>query len=254
MEMEEPLYQENCIAQNNYLGVGNIEMAVALWKESYIKYPSDYRVLKEYMNAMCLCRNRQYTDKIIDSALCIFRNCKDDVIVQSTEFILKAYLYNEYDLGHARKLKDEQHKEPLNQYQTNEIFNKCRVHKNEVIEANEELKILIADDAAFIRKVLKDLLQKERECVVSEACNGYEAIKAVEQSKPNLVVLDINMPEMDGIQALKQIRKMCPLIKIVMCSAMSYESTIKETAELGADGFIVKPFSQETFLKAVVER
>lgn len=259
LEMADHLYQENCIAQNNYLEVGNIDMAVSLWKEAYIKYPSDYRVLKEYINAMCLCRNRQYTDKIIDSALCIFRNCKDDVIVQSTEFILKAYLYNEYDLRHARKIKyneaqQEQDKELLNQYQTDEIFNKYRVYRNAAIAANEELKILIVDDVPFMRNILKEVLQNERECVISEACNGYEAIKAVEHSKPNIVVLDINMPEMDGIQALKQIRKMCPLIKIVMCSAMSYEATVKETAELGADIFIVKPFHKETILKAVIEK
>ncbi|WP_274363611.1 response regulator [Paenibacillus thermotolerans] len=112
-------------------------------------------------------------------------------------------------------------------------------------------KVLVVDDAAFMRMMLKDILHKNGHEVVGEAANGFEAVQMYQQLKPDLVTMDITMPEMEGVEALKQIRKKDPNAKVVMCSAMGQQMMVLQAIQAGARDFIVKPFQPDRVLGAV---
>ena len=111
--------------------------------------------------------------------------------------------------------------------------------------------ILICDDAAFMRMMIKDILTKKGYTVAGEAENGLKAVEKYNELKPDLVLMDITMPEMDGIQALKQIKSVDPSASIIMCSAMGQQAMVIEAIQSGAKDFIVKPFQAERVLEAV---
>lgn len=113
--------------------------------------------------------------------------------------------------------------------------------------------ILIVDDAAFMRMMLKDILTKGGYSVVGEAENGAVAVGKYAELKPDLTIMDITMPEMDGLQAVKEIRKQDPQAKVVMCSAMGQQSMVIEAIQSGAKDFIVKPFQAERVIEAVAK-
>ncbi len=102
-------------------------------------------------------------------------------------------------------------------------------------------KVLIADDALFTRKVLREILEAEG-CEVIEAINGRDAVNKFKEEHPDLVLLDISMPEMDGIATLRSIKEIDSSAKVVMVSAMGQSSTVQEALKSGACDFIVKPF------------
>jgi two-component system chemotaxis response regulator CheY len=111
--------------------------------------------------------------------------------------------------------------------------------------------ILVVDDAAFMRMMIKNILTKEGYNVVGEAENGKVAVNLYEKLKPDLVTMDITMPEMDGIEGVKAIRQMDPEARIIMCSAMGQQSMVMEAIQAGAKDFIVKPFQHERILQAI---
>lgn len=111
--------------------------------------------------------------------------------------------------------------------------------------------ILIVDDASFMRMMIKDILTKNGFEVVGEAENGITAVEKYKELKPELVIMDITMPEMDGIQAVKEIKNMDPNSKIIMCSAMGQQAMVIEAIQAGAKDFIVKPFQHERVIEAV---
>ena len=111
--------------------------------------------------------------------------------------------------------------------------------------------ILICDDAAFMRMMIKDILTKNGYNVAGEAENGMKAVEKYKEVSPDLVLMDITMPEMDGIQALKEIRKTDAGAKVIMCSAMGQQARVIESIQAGAKDFIVKPFQAERVLEAV---
>ena len=102
--------------------------------------------------------------------------------------------------------------------------------------------VLIVDDAAFMRMMLKDILSKSGHTVIGEAANGKEAVALYNDLHPDVVTMDITMPEMDGIAALKEIKKLDANAKVVMCSAMGQQAMVIESIQAGAKDFIVKPF------------
>ena len=106
-------------------------------------------------------------------------------------------------------------------------------------------KVLITDDASFMRMMLKDLIIKAGHDVIGEAVNGKDAVAKVKQLQPDIVTMDITMPDMDGIQAVKLIKKDCPQVKIIMCSAMGQKAMVVEAIQSGATDFIVKPFQAD---------
>ncbi len=111
--------------------------------------------------------------------------------------------------------------------------------------------ILICDDAAFMRMMIKDILTKNGYNVVGEAENGARAVEKYAELKPDLVLMDITMPEMDGIQALKKIKEGDSSAMVIMCSAMGQQAMVIEAIQGGAKDFIVKPFQAERVLEAV---
>lgn len=112
-------------------------------------------------------------------------------------------------------------------------------------------RILIVDDAAFMRMMLKDILTKGGYEVAGEAADGVEALSKYNELKPDLVTLDITMPNKDGIQALKDIKAADPNATCVMCSAMGQQSMVIESIQSGAKDFIVKPFQADRVIEAV---
>ncbi len=111
--------------------------------------------------------------------------------------------------------------------------------------------ILICDDAAFMRMMIKDILSKNGYTVVGEAENGAKAVEKYNELKPDLVLMDITMPEMDGIQALKKIKEGDSGAAVIMCSAMGQQAMVIESIQSGARDFIVKPFQADRVLEAV---
>ena len=111
--------------------------------------------------------------------------------------------------------------------------------------------ILICDDAAFMRMMIKDILTKNGYNVVGEAENGAVGVDKYKELKPDLVLMDITMPEMDGIQALKAIKAADPNACVIMCSAMGQQAMVIESIQSGAKDFIVKPFQADRVIEAV---
>lgn len=111
--------------------------------------------------------------------------------------------------------------------------------------------ILIVDDASFMRMMIRDILTKNGYEVVGEAENGVVAVEKYKELSPELVIMDITMPEMDGIQAVKKIRSINPNAKIIMCSAMGQQAMVIEAIQAGARDFVVKPFQHERVIEAV---
>lgn len=116
---------------------------------------------------------------------------------------------------------------------------------------NMEGKILIVDDAAFMRMMLKDTLKKNGYENIIEASDGEIAVQTYKAEKPDLVIMDITMPNKNGLEALKEIKEYDPNSKVVMCSAMGQESMVVEAIRSGAKDFIVKPFKADRVLKTV---
>lgn len=112
-------------------------------------------------------------------------------------------------------------------------------------------RILIVDDAAFMRMMIKDILVKNGYEIAGEAENGMVAIERYRELWPDLVIMDITMPEMDGIQAVREIKKINYDAKIIMCSAMGQQAMVIESIQAGARDFIVKPFQPERVIEAV---
>lgn len=112
-------------------------------------------------------------------------------------------------------------------------------------------RILVADDAAFMRLSLKNMLQNNGFEVVGEAENGLRAVELYIKLKPDIVTMDITMPEMEGIEALENIIKIDSNATIIMVSALGQESKVKKAILSGAKGFIVKPFKEENLVKAI---
>jgi two-component system chemotaxis response regulator CheY len=113
-------------------------------------------------------------------------------------------------------------------------------------------RVLIVDDALFMRSMIKDILVNAGDFeVAGEASNGREAVQRYEEIKPSLVTMDIVMPEMDGIEATKEILQRDPKAVVVMCSALGQEALVIESLAAGAKDFIVKPFSAERVLKVI---
>lgn len=112
-------------------------------------------------------------------------------------------------------------------------------------------KVLVVDDAAFMRITLKNMMTRNGYEIIGEAANGIEAVKKYVELRPDIVTMDITMPEQNGVQALKDIKKIDPDANVIMISAMGQETMVKEAVLSGAFGFLVKPFKEEAVLKAL---
>ena len=114
-------------------------------------------------------------------------------------------------------------------------------------------RVLVADDTAFMRVTLRKLLEQHGYEVVGEASNGAEAVRMYAELRPDVVTLDITMPEMDGLTALKAILRIDPAARVIMCSAMGQKSIVVEAIAAGAKDFLVKPFQPQRVLEALAK-
>jgi two-component system, chemotaxis family, chemotaxis protein CheY len=112
-------------------------------------------------------------------------------------------------------------------------------------------KIMIVDDAAFMRAMIRDMLTKSGHEIVAEAKNGLEAVQMYPSAKPDLMTMDITMPEMDGVTALRNIRSLDPAARVIMCSAMGQHAMVLDAIQAGAKDFVVKPLQQQRLLDAI---
>ena len=113
------------------------------------------------------------------------------------------------------------------------------------------INVLIVDDLAFIKIVLRDILEKSGFRVVGEASNGEEAISLYQDKRPDVVLMDITMPGMDGLTALKKIREIDPEARVIICSALGQQRLIVQAIQLGAKDFIVKPFQPQRVVSSL---
>jgi len=120
-----------------------------------------------------------------------------------------------------------------------------------MLRKNENIKIVIADDDATTRFVLRLQLQEQLYSVVGEAADGEKAIEVCAQYKPDIAFIDIQMPNMNGLEASMQIRQQFPNISIIMISALSTLDNVKQAMQAGASGFVVKPFSAIKLTEAI---
>lgn len=112
-------------------------------------------------------------------------------------------------------------------------------------------KILVVDDAAFMRMMIKDILTKNGFTVIGEAVNGVDALNKYKELEPDLVTLDITMPEMDGLTCVKKIKEYDKNANVIMVSAMGQQAMVIEAIQGGAKDFLVKPFQPERVIEAV---
>ncbi len=114
-------------------------------------------------------------------------------------------------------------------------------------------RVLVVDDAAFMRKMVSDALAKGGHEVIGQAGNGVEALAQFRELRPDLMTLDITMPEKDGLETLKDVMELDPGAKVIMCSALGQESKVLESIKLGAKDFVVKPFQPARVIDAVAK-
>lgn len=113
------------------------------------------------------------------------------------------------------------------------------------------IRVMIVDDALFMRKLYHNMLEKDDISIVAEAANGYEAIALYQEARPDVVLMDITMPGMPGIEALEEIMRIDPEARVIMSSAMGQEAFVRESVKKGAKGFLVKPMVEATLLRMV---
>lgn len=113
------------------------------------------------------------------------------------------------------------------------------------------MKVLVVDDSQFMRLNIINYLNKNNFDVVGQASNGSEAIKLYEELRPDIVTMDITMPDMDGVQAVREIVKMDSNAKIIMCSAMGQQAMVIEAIKAGAKGFLIKPLNEERMIMEI---
>jgi two-component system, chemotaxis family, chemotaxis protein CheY len=113
------------------------------------------------------------------------------------------------------------------------------------------LRVMVVDDTAFMRMMMRNILEDLGHEVVGEAQNGLQAVQMYQQLRPGLVTMDITMPEMDGIGAVKKIMQIDPAAKIVMCSAMGQRELVLDAIFSGASDFVVKPIQKDRIIEAI---
>ncbi len=118
---------------------------------------------------------------------------------------------------------------------------------------SKPIKIILVDDLSFMRDAIRHILEKSNMDVLGEAENGREAVKMYMELGPDIVLMDITMPVMDGLESLERIRQYDPGAKVIMCSALGQQKYLIKAIQLGARDFILKPFQPERIISAITK-
>jgi two-component system chemotaxis response regulator CheY len=118
---------------------------------------------------------------------------------------------------------------------------------------NKNMNILIVDDSTFVRSVLSQYVISYGFRIIGEAKDGKDAVQKYQMLKPDIVTMDITMPEMDGIEAVKGIMQIDPAAKIIICSALGHEAKVLKAIKAGAKSFLVKPVTAERLIEELVK-
>lgn len=117
----------------------------------------------------------------------------------------------------------------------------------------DQIKIILVDDLSFMREAIRNIVEKENMVIVGEAENGVDAIKIYNELSPDIVLMDITMPVMDGLESLKKIKELDPRAKVIMCSALGQQKYLIKAIQFGARDFILKPFQSERIISAITK-
>lgn len=115
----------------------------------------------------------------------------------------------------------------------------------------KKMRLMIVDDASFMRVAIRRMIEKKDYEIVCEAEDGQQAIEKFQKYRPDIITMDITMPNLSGIEALKEIKKLSSTVKVIMVSAMGQEALIREAVMHGANSFIVKPFKEDKLLEVL---
>lgn len=190
---------------------------------------------------------RYYTDSQITAILQILELKEYGFSLIKISEILRNGKQSQADIYKKRYIELLYEKQKL-QVTIDKLEQKIQIKKEGI---NMEKSILLVDDANFMRMMCKDILEKEGYKIIGEACNGNEALEKYKSLSPDIVLLDIVMPETNGIEALRGIIELNKDVKVVMCSAMSTASMVLESLLAGAQNFITKPFQAKKLASAV---
>lgn len=246
-------YLNNMDFQKQLLMEDSIDSVIELWEDMHLKYPNDYRILKQLIAAMCSKNDKNMFHKIFKYAITALRGNQNNAVENEILESLKQFMISESTQTYSKKSADkEPPKEeslnlncpdtPLKQHEINVLFTGMQ---NKRVSGK---RVLIADDSVLMRKILTDILTMGGYEIVGEAANGIEAVKAYREFLPDIVTMNITMPELDGICATEQIMETDPKACVVICSAMSYYSIVLDAIRLGVCGFVAKPFLSDTLL------
>lgn len=245
-------YQNIIQRQKELLLTDDIDSIIGLWEDLHLKYPNDYRIQKELIISMCLKSDKTLFDKIMNHVIEVLRKNKDASIENEILSALKTLYVG--DKNHNNGIYTETLNESALRNDLGKVLSQSEINvlfENGLKKSSLGKKVLIVDDAKFMRTMLSEILIRGGYEVVGEAANGYEAIEAVNALEPNIILMDISMPSLDGLSAYEQILPLNLSLCVVMCSAMAYHKTVIKAIKLGASYFIKKPFKPDELLSVM---
>lgn len=235
------LQYENVQNQANELAKSEeIDAIISLWENMFFRYPNDYRILKELLMAISKKRDKLSFEKFFRYLVILLKKNENKDIENEILDCLKEYIFNE------EKEPEYNKEEFLNQNQIDNVF---KVVKKQKLLGR---RIMLVDDAPFMRKMQREMLEDAGFEIVGEAVNGNQAVEQYKQLSPDIIILDIVMPELDGISAARKIKSINSDACIVICSAFSKLEIVEDAKALDVNYFITKPF-QSTKLVSVVK-
>ncbi|MDF2543402.1 MAG: chemotaxis protein CheY [Herbinix sp.] len=237
-------YKKSQAIQKKLLLTDDIDSIIELWEDMHFKYPNDYRIVKELILALCSKNDITLFHKIFKYVIMILRSNQNKSIENEVLDALKKFMLRETDIKEPQKVV-KHNTNPLSQQEIGELFG------NSVVSKRKGKRIMLVDDSPFMRKMQNEILTKAGYEIISEATNGNEAVEQYKLCSPDIVIMDIIMPVLDGISATKHILSFDPTACIIMCSAMVEQSIVSETKQIGVSAFVAKPFHQELLLDAV---
>lgn len=240
-------YTKSQEAHKKLLVTDDIDSIIELWEDMHFKYPNDYRIVKELILALCSKNDIALFQKIFNYAILVLRNNQNKTIENEVLDSLKKFMLRKAAETPQLPKATEHYKLPISQQEITELF------AGTVPKKAKGKRVLLVDDVPFMRKMQNEILSKAGYEIIGEAKNGNEAVAQYKSLSPDIVIMDIIMPELDGIAASKQIAAFDPDACIVICSALIERNVVLEAKQVGVSAFVSKPFHPEFLLDTVGE-